>query len=137
MKHLGATLGILASLATPLGAKVVVIGEDIGGSVDHYIAKYDAHTLAGDILIVDGICWSACAYVTRVPRACATERAIFALHRAFIPKKDGRIYSTKIDLITEKLYPKNVQQLIISRGGLKENSWLYIRGTDLLPLCKG
>lgn len=137
MKYLSATLGILATLATPLGAKVVVIGEDIGGSVEDYIAKYDSHTAANDILIVDGICWSACAYVTRVPRACATEKAIFAFHRAFIPKKDGRVYSSKIDLITERLYPKKVQQLFISRGGLKENSWLYVRGTDLLPPCKG
>ena len=120
-----------------------IIKEDFGGSIPDYIDRYDNWKTNGDIPIIDGICASACAYVTRVPLACASENGMFIFHEAYTVKHPDKsvshqphIYNEKIRKETFALYPTFVQKELLRRGGLKK-TWLFIRAEDLLPECKG
>lgn len=130
------TLLVFLLLTTPAASETHIINHDRGGSVQEYIEKYDQWTAHGDTVIVDGMCWSACAYVLRVPGACATEGSIFAFHEAFYQRKTYRVTTPILRRRTLSLYPPKVQREFIHRGGLS-SKWLYIWATDLMPECKG
>lgn len=141
MKKLLAILLLSASAPAAL-ADVHYIHSDDGGVVSQYIAKYDRWAKAGDEAIVAGPCYSACVYVTRVPKACATPAGVFILHRAFYVKnikkpasQQPHYYSAKIDKASIALYPDVVRRAIARRGGLTKK-WMTIRASEILPLCQ-
>lgn len=127
---------LLLTTATPAVAEMHIITHDMGGVVVDYIQKYDQWSAHGDTVILDGTCWSACGYVTRIPTACATAGSVFAFHEAYYLHQNKRVYSAFLRNRTLSLYPPKVQREFIRRGGLTER-WMYIRATDLLPECKG
>lgn len=130
------TLLALLLLSTSVAAKTHIIRLDTGGYVRTYVEKYDAWAANGDTVILDGVCWSACTYITRVPNACATEGSILVFHEAFYPRDGYRATTSIVRERTLYLYPPKVQREFIHRGGLSPK-WLYIRATDLMPECKG
>jgi hypothetical protein len=125
---------------TPTAPTVLRITNDPGGLIYDYIARYEAFTWSNISIIVDGPCLSACTYVTRVPRACATTRATFGFHEAFTIQPTSpktHIYSAALREETFRLYPSHIRKALNARGGIPRDTMLYIKGTELLPLCKG
>lgn len=121
----------------------VRIVNDPGGWIGDYVARYERLRSAGDTIIIDGYCASACTIVLGIiprDRICVTHRAELLFHAAYNPaphggrlaNRDGtdRLYS---------LYPINIQHWIDQRGGLRSRGTL-LRGRALAamyPRCPG
>ena len=60
----------------------MVIHNDNGGVVEQYIAR--EHQVHGQRIVIDGRCMSACTIYLANPNACATPRASFWFHSAFV-----------------------------------------------------
>lgn len=119
-------------LFLPINAKTVVIGNDNGGYVTTYILKYDNWDNNGTKVILKGICYSSCAYVTRMKNACAMPGAVLAFHAARY--KNGGT-NAKIIAYAFSKYPKHVRDAINKRGGIKKK-FMFFRATDLMKACK-
>jgi hypothetical protein len=121
---------------SPSFAETIIIRDDPGGYMNTYIKKYEHMARRHDIPIIVGTCWSACTFVLRVPRACAAENAVFAFHQAYNTSHDSIVTSFRLNNETMFLYPKYVQRELIRRGGLSD-TWIFIKATELLPMCNG
>ena len=69
------------------------IAEDRGGQIGHYLQTFAALRSSGEHVVIDGNCLSACTLVLGLiprDRICATPRARFGFHAAWMPDDDGR-----------------------------------------------
>src|SRR5664279_6214278 len=69
------------------------IAEDRGGQIGHYLQAFAMLRSSGENVVIDGNCLSACTLVLGlIPRArvCATPKARFGFHAAWMPDTDGR-----------------------------------------------
>jgi hypothetical protein len=113
---------------------MVRIAEDRGGQIGHYQQTFAMFRSSGERVVVDGNCLSACTLVLGlVPRAqlCATARARFGFHSAWMPDSDGHPITSSIG--TQALwdiYPTTVQHWISRHGGLSRKM-IYLQGRDL------
>jgi len=98
---------------------------------------------SGENVVVDGNCLSACTMVLgMIPRShiCATPRARFGFHAAWIPDSDGRPVTSALG--TQALwnvYPGTVRHWIKRHGGLSRHM-IYLQGRELahiVPICGG
>ena len=70
---------------------VVRIGDDSGGQIGPYLAKYRALRASGERVEIDGACASACTMLLGIiPRnhICVTPRASLVFHSAWDPQGD-------------------------------------------------
>jgi hypothetical protein len=110
------------------------IAEDRGGQIGHYLQTFAMLRSSGERVVVDGNCLSACTLVLGViPRAriCATERARFGFHAAWMPDSDGRPVTSSLG--TQALwnvYPSTVRRWINRHGGLSRKM-IFLEGNDL------
>jgi hypothetical protein len=84
MKRLFAALFMLFALAMPAKA-TYIITNDPGGVIDDFQEKYTMLRRAGEKVVVDGPCLSACTLVfALVPKShvCITPNAVFGFHSA-------------------------------------------------------
>lgn len=139
MKWQAAVVGALASalLATVASAEVRVT-RDLGGEVTSYLRKYQQMRLAGEELVIDGPCLSACTLFTAViphDRVCVTRRAVLGFHaasyyddvrRSFVPTRTG----TRLVM---RLYPPEIRSWIKRHGGLTPRI-MTLRGRELTAL---
>ncbi len=138
---------LLAPLTLPPAASgaavaAVRIGNDKGGQIRHYINRFERLRRAGDQVMVDGDCMSACTLVLGlVPhdRLCVTPRARFGFHRAWKPGIFGlHLDNAAGTRILWRLYPTKIRNWIAAQGGLSDN-FLYLAGHQLrafYPLCR-
>ncbi len=117
------------------------ISEDRGGQIGQYLQTFAMVRSSGENVVVDGNCLSACTLVLGlVPRArvCATSRARFGFHAAWMPDADGRpITSPMGTQALWNIYPSNVRRWISRHGGLSRRM-IYLQGRDLegiVPSC--
>jgi hypothetical protein len=96
---------------------------------------------SGERVVIDGNCLSACTLILgMIPRnrMCATPRAVFGFHAAWLPGRDGRpVTSTSGTRELWKVYPRRVKRWINRHGGLSRRM-IYLRGRDLyrfVPNC--
>src|SRR6267378_4498082 len=89
--------GLLAAvlLVAGMGAShaVVRIAEDRGGRIGTYVDKYQGLRSSGEMVIIDGLCASACTIVLgAVPhdRICVTSHANLGFHAAWDFGANGR-----------------------------------------------
>jgi hypothetical protein len=61
-------------------ADTVFIGNDMGGEVDQYTARWKRYSTNGDTVVIDGDCVSACARFVSLPKVCAIPGAHFYFH---------------------------------------------------------
>jgi hypothetical protein len=117
------------------------IAEDRGGQIGHYMQTFAMLRSSGERVVVDGNCLSACTLVLGViprGRICATERARFGFHAAWMPDAEGRPVTSPIG--TQALwnvYPGSVRHWINRHGGLSRRM-IYLQGRDLagiVPSC--
>ena len=83
---------LLASAVAPASA-TMRIAEDRGGQIGRYLQAFAMLRSSGERVVVDGNCLSACTLILGViprDRICATPRARFGFHAAWMPDADGR-----------------------------------------------
>jgi hypothetical protein len=110
------------------------IAEDRGGQIGHYLQAFATLRSSGERVVVDGNCLSACTLVLGlIPRSkvCATSRARFGVHAAWMPDSDGRpITSPMGTQALWNIYPTQVRRWINKNGGLSRKM-IYLQGNDL------
>jgi hypothetical protein len=124
---------IVASAIAPAKAEMR-ISEDRGGQIGRYLQAFAMLRSSGERVVVDGNCLSACTLVLGVvprDRICATPRARFGFHAAWMPNEDGRPVTSRLG--TQALwdvYPASVRHWINKHGGLSRRM-IFLEGTQL------
>ena len=131
---------LLTASATPVSATMRISG-DRGGQIGHYLQAFALVRSSGERVIIDGNCLSACTLVLGlVPRSriCATERARFGFHAAWMPDREGRpVTSATGTRALWNIYPNSVKRWINRHGGLSRKM-IYLEGRELyrfVPSC--
>ena len=139
MKWQVALAGALASafIATASPAEVHIVN-DAGGEVSEYVEKFHELRKAGEHLVIDGPCLSACTLFTGIiphDHVCVTRRAVLGFHaasyyddasRSLVPTREG-------SAVVMRLYPEAVKSWINRHGGLKPQL-IMMKGRDLAAL---
>src|SRR5215813_3758895 len=135
MRIRGLLFGAAVALAGVTSASATMrISEDRGGQIGQYLQAFTSLRSSGESVVVDGNCLSACTLVLGlVPhdRVCATQRARFGFHAAWMPDRDGRPVTSPLG--TQALwgiYPASVRRWISTHGGLSGNM-IFMQGRDL------
>ena len=133
-------IALFASGIVPASA-TMRISEDRGGQIGQYLQAFTQLRSSGERVVVDGNCLSACTLVLGVmprERICATERARFGFHAAWMPDSDGRpVTSAMGTQALWRIYPSSVRNWINRNGGLSRKM-IYLQGRALagiVPSC--
>jgi hypothetical protein len=124
---------IVVSATAPAKAEMR-IAEDRGGQIGRYLQTFAMLRSSGERVVIDGNCLSACTLVLGViPRdkICATPRARFGFHAAWMPNEDGRPVTSRLG--TQALwdvYPASVRRWISQHGGLTRRM-IFLEGRNL------
>ena len=138
-----ALVGLLLAVALvqPSSAKTRIAG-DKGGPLGDYLLKFAAMRDAGEQVMIDGSCLSACTLVTAlIPRnkICITERAMLGFHAGWFETKAGeRISSPTGTGVLYAMYPPIIRRWIARQGGLGERM-IVLEGRELAAIyqpCK-
>jgi hypothetical protein len=135
-------VGIVATAVSTSYAKATLwITGDNGGTILEYAQRFHQARQAGEQVIIDGKCLSACTMVIgMVPRdrICATPRAMLGFHAAFSRTSDGgTVASTDATRFMMNAYPPAVRKWINRRGGLT-TQMIFLMGNELatfVPTC--
>ena len=110
------------------------IAEDRGGQIGQYMQNFGAVRESGERVVIDGNCLSACTMVLGlVPRdrICATSRARFGFHAAWMPDADGHpVTSPMVTQALWNIYPPSVRHWISRHGGLSRKM-IFMQGRSL------
>lgn len=110
------------------------IAEDRGGQIGHYLQVFAMLRSSGENVVVDGNCLSACTLVLGlIPhgKMCATRRARFGFHAAWMPDLEGRPVTSAVGTqALWNIYPGAVRRWISRHGGLSRKM-IYLQGRDL------
>jgi hypothetical protein len=130
-------LGMLIGVAT--ASADVRIQHDMGGQIGPYLHKYTAMREAGQRVVIDGPCLSACTLALAViprERICVTQNAVLGFHAAWMPGSDGRpVTSPGGTRLLMAVYPPSVKSWIKRRGGLNTKT-IFLRGRELSSLYR-
>jgi hypothetical protein len=124
-------------LVTPSAFADVRITRDHGGRMDEYKARYARIRDAGERVIIDGICNSACTLVLGIVplnRVCVTPRASLGFHEAYFDKgwtMGVRVASTGGTAELMSYYPQSVKDWIARSGGLTPQMKRVKNGPEL------
>ena len=110
------------------------IAEDRGGQIGHYLQAFAMLRSSGEHVVVDGNCLSACTLVLGLiphDRICATQRARFGFHAAWMPDVDGQPVTSPMGTqALWNIYPTSVRHWINRHGGLSRQM-IYLQGREL------
>jgi hypothetical protein len=140
MKFMTGLLAAVVLLAS-MGAShaVVRIGEDRGGRIGTYVDKYQEVRTSGDMVIIDGLCASACTIVLgAIPhdKICVTSHATLGFHAAWDFGANGRaITNPEATQMLYSMYPSPVRHWISARGGLTPHM-IFLHGKQLESMYK-
>jgi hypothetical protein len=117
------------------------ISDDAGGLIDTYVQRFSRVRDAGEQIVVDGQCLSACTLVLAlVPRdrICVTPNAVFGFHSAWsYDAQGGEGLNREATQSLWNMYPERIRQWIRANGGLHQKL-IYLRGRQLAsmyPVC--
>jgi hypothetical protein len=144
MKWQAALVGAIASAAlstvvfAPAAYAEVHIVNDPGGEVSEYAQRFHELSEAGEHLVIDGPCLSACTLFTAfIPRdhVCVTRRAVLGFHAAsyFDDARRSLVPTRKGTALIMGLYPPEIRSWIERHGGLTPHI-LAMRGKELTAL---
>jgi hypothetical protein len=112
----------------------MLISEDRGGQIGHYLQAFAALRSSGENVVIDGNCFSACTLVLGlVPREriCATNRARLGFHAAWMPDETGRPVTSPLGTqALWNIYPNKVRHWISRHGGLSRKM-IFMQGREL------
>jgi hypothetical protein len=124
---------VLASGIAPASA-TMRIAEDRGGQIGHYLQAFAMLRSSGESVVIDGNCLSACTLVLGLipsSKICATTRARFGFHAAWMPDRDGHpVTSSMGTRALWNIYPTSVRHWINRHGGLSRRM-IFLEGHDL------
>jgi hypothetical protein len=110
------------------------IAEDRGGQIGHYLQAFAMLRSTGENVVIDGNCLSACTLVLgMIPHnhLCATDRARFGFHAAWMPGRDGEPVTSPMGTrALWNIYPPSVRRWIVNHGGLSRHM-IFLQGRDL------
>jgi hypothetical protein len=141
VRHIGLLcVGVLSiSLSASTAHATLRITGDRGGLVRDYIERFRKARVAGEDVVIDGICLSACTLVIGMfppHKVCATSRAVLGFHIASQRSSDGRwLPSTVLTRYMLGYYPAEVRRWIRRHGGLNTRM-IYLRGGELAGLVR-
>ena len=135
MKIRGLVFGAaVLALSITSASATMRISEDRGGQIGRYLEAFASVRSSGERVVVDGNCLSACTLVLGVvprERICATQRARFGFHAAWMPDRDGRPVTSPLGTqALWSIYPASVRRWITRHGGLSRKM-LFMQGQDL------
>jgi hypothetical protein len=132
----------LIAAGTAGAAAAVRIRNDGGGQIGKYIHRFERLRNAGERVIVDGDCLSACTLVLGIipdGQLCVTRRARFGFHRAWKPGFLGIPVANQAGTrALWKRYPEKIRRWIAAQGGLS-GGLTYLTGAPLqalYPVCR-
>jgi hypothetical protein len=139
MKWQAVVAGALASVLITCAASADVrIVSDPGGEVSAYILKFQEMRTAGEHVVIDGPCLSACTLLTGIllrNHVCVTSHAVLGFHaasyyddasRSLVPTREG-------SRLVMSLYPREIRSWIGRHGGLRPQL-ITMRGRDLTAI---
>ena len=135
--------GLLAAVLLLAGIgtshAVVRIADDRGGRIGTYVDKYQGLRSSGEMVIIDGLCASACTIVLgAVPhdKICVTSHANLGFHAAWDFGSNGRaVTNPEATQMLYSMYPSAVRRWIAQRGGLK-SQMIFLRGKQLMSMYR-
>lgn len=122
------------SVAAPAAYR---ISNDRGGYVDEYKLRYAKLRDAGERVVIDGVCNSACTLVlgiVPINRICVTPRASLGFHQAYYDKAFTFGFKITSASGTDDLmsyYPPPVRDWIARQGGLTRQMKKMRNGEEL------
>jgi ATP-dependent protease ClpP protease subunit len=125
-----------AILLSGIGAcqAAVRIANDRGGLIARYFDTYQVLSASGQMVMIDGLCASACTIVlAAVPpdRICVTSKANLAFHAAWDFGVRGRaITDLEATRMLFAIYPVEIRRWIDRHGGLTPRT-IFLRGRQL------
>lgn len=126
-----------ASVMTTPASATMRIAEDRGGQIGHYLQAFAMLRSSGEKVMIDGNCLSACTLVLGlIPRSriCATSRARFGFHAAWMPDADGTPVTSQLGTqALWNIYPSDVRRWINRNGGLSRKM-IYLQGNAVHTL---
>lgn len=134
-------LALLAMLplAKSSAAAAIRITDDRGGNIGAYWSRYMAIRDAGEQIIIDGTCSSACTLVLGIvphDRICVTPKAVLGFHAAWRPGLFGfEIINDPATRTLWNIYPVPIRQWISRNGGLGLAT-IYLSGPELLSMYR-
>jgi hypothetical protein len=129
-------LSLLVVTSTPAHA-VLHITRDHGGYVEEYKTRYKRIRDAGERVVIDGICNSACTLVFGIVpmnKICVTPKASIGLHQAYYDKAFTfgiKVTSAEGTADLMSYYPEAVKEWIRRNGGLTTEMKKIRNGDDL------
>jgi hypothetical protein len=139
MKWQAAVVGALASavMNTATFAEVHIVN-DAGGEVSEYVEKFHELRKAGEHLVIDGPCLSACTLFTGIiphDHVCVTRRAVLGFHAAsyFDDARHTLVPTRQGTQVIMRLYPPEIRDWIERHGGLTPHI-MALRGKELSAL---
>lgn len=121
----------------------ILISEDRGGQIGHYLQTFAVARASGERVVIDGNCLSACTLVLGLiprERVCATPRARLGFHAAWMPDETGRPVTSPMGTqALWNIYPNHVRSWINRNGGLSRKM-IFLQGRELyamVPSCDG
>jgi hypothetical protein len=121
-------------------AAAVRIGDDNGGQIGAYLAKYRALRASGEYVEIDGACASACTMVLGIiprNRICVTPRASLEFHSAW-DAAGNQAVTADGNRILWSSYPESIRRWINRHGGLRSQI-ITLGGPELaamFPACR-
>ncbi len=135
--------GLLAAVLLLMGVgashALVRISDDRGGRIGTYLDKYQALRQNNEMVVIDGLCASACTIVLGAvspDRICVTSRANLGFHAAWdFGAKGEAITNPEATRMLFSMYPSKIRRWISARGGLKPQM-IFLRGKQLSTMYK-
>jgi hypothetical protein len=110
------------------------IAGDRGGQIGQYLQNFATVRSSGERVVIDGNCLSACTMVLGLIPAdhvCATSRARFGFHAAWMPDENGRPVTSPMGTqALWNIYPAPVRHWISRHGGLSRRM-IFMEGSAL------
>jgi hypothetical protein len=134
-----ASVFLILLLAGTASAAVHIVN-DPGGEISSYVLAFKKMRAAGERVVIDGPCLSACTLFTGIVphnRVCVTKRAVLGFHaasyyndvlRSLVPTRAG----TRLLM---RPYPHEIRSWIDRHGGLQPQL-MFMRGRELTALYR-
>ena len=119
----------VATLSASSARATMVISSDRGGLISDYAERFLSARAAGERVVIDGPCYSACTLVlSTIPgdRICVTRRAVLGFHAARLIDRQGRPLESKSWADAEALARDRDGSLLVAFERL-HRLWRYPR----------
>jgi hypothetical protein len=129
---------VLASTTPMASVPAVRISNDDGGNIGVYWERFMAVRKAGEQVVIDGTCSSACTMVLGIvshDRICVTANARLGFHAAYRGFLWYRVTNDPATRTLMAIYPEPIRHWIDRHGGLSGNM-IYLSGSQLFALYR-